>query len=1500
MGSTRVYHLAACWQAIVASMLAATAIAYPPVLFAEVLSWAVEIPQRFDTDLTAGCEDVPPVRSAVGAPDGATYVTGCGRNGDDINAETYKVGPDGRITWSMAYRNSGGTSLALDAQGALIVAGYSIEFNIQTSRSQRSAWVTKHAADTGRIIWRKSYLGPRGGTGTAASLVSDATNNIFIAVTEVSSNESSLHVMKINGTNGGLLWTTTVVTTGATARALTLDPTGNPVVTGIVQTGSGKRQIIISKLDNSSGVVLWNTNFSSQGDAIPNAIAVDTSGDIYVTGESSDPTGGVNMRTLRLAGATGNIVWTAMFDGPAQSTDVANHLVVDAAGDVVVTGRSNDLSGLRSFRTVKYSGGNGTQLWTSIYSDPNTLSGEGRAISSRADGTLVATGSTVSAGVVDVRTVALSSVDGSQLWTKAIAGLAGTSSLGIAVFAGAGGESTVVATVADGSQGNRGLRVAKYSSAGVELFQVPDGGAPQAGLLTNRPLRSFAVDHDGNIIIAGTGFYPSESRVFISKRDRLTGQELWRSDFDGQGLLRTAKFIAVDRLGDIFVINDWQSLSFGLSGWELSKLSGRTGAVIWRITNQGTQGNLLLDNAEYIAVDSAGHVIVAATNSVLGAKNAVLIKYNSGSGGVIWIARRPTIDVALSTMRIAVDRSDNIIYAASASLNGGPITSFAVKLDGLSGAEIWTRNFPDTSPRNARLADMRLDVSGNPYFAFTSTNPSAPFDERTQVLRLAAATGIQSWTGVLDCNCYAEAIALDAVGDVYASVGGGGVAGLFKLDGSDGAVKWSVRRFGEILGLITIDRMGQVLSTGAQWVNQGWNAFVTKFDQRTGQELWSRKGIALGRNYSFGNDIAVADGAVYMAGTARYDSDFTPFLIKLIDSVASTTDIALSAGVVSAGNSVTMTATVTGFNPGGTITFSNRGLDIASCVARPITVVGNQSRASCTFLPTVGSHLLSAAYGGDRTNLASVSQAIALLVDPAPQTISMATPADRPYSVMPFSLVATASSGLMVTFASRTPQVCSVSGASLTLLRAGSCTIAANQAGNSVFNPASERLVTFSITKASQSVVFNPARTHLLDQGSLALIVSSSSGLPVTLSSVSAAVCRITGLAMIPLATGPCIIIAEQMGDDRFEAAARVSATIEISVNDSLPDPFAFAEMQRVVPNVALVSAPVIITGINVPSDINVTGGTYSIGCGVDYTLVPGKVSNGQRVCVRHVTASTFDATVATRLTVGGVSADFVTRTLMDPAMSDPNGDFDRDGIPNLTERTLGLNVLVKDNDVFTVPQLFVGQLYRDFLGREADALGRQYWVTRMLQDGVPRSQVVVEFAFAAENELFERQIARLYFATYLRAPDANGLRFWAGRLRSGMLASSVAAEFAQAGEFVARYGALSNRAYVEALYVNVLGRSGDIAGIDYWTAQLAVGQLTRGEFLLQIANSVEFASNIDSRVSVSLIYVGLLGRAPDGVGLEFWAQQLASSGALSRLIDGFLGAPEYRARFLP
>src|SRR5690606_13782744 len=117
---------------------------------------------------------------------------------------------------------------------------------------------------------------------------------------------------------------------------------------------------------------------------------------------------------------------------------------------------------------------------------------------------------------------------------------------------------------------------------------------------------------------------------------------------------------------------------------------------------------------------------------------------------------------------------------------------------------------------------------------------------------------------------------------------------------------------------------------------------------------------------------------------------------------------------------------------------------------------------------------LPAAEGPVGVTGVSATTAAPLTVDPRAQTINFAGPGDTPLSASPLTLFATASSGLSVSFGSATPSICTVDGTSLTLLQMGTCTVEADQTGNTLWAPAPTVSRSFTVTPPVFSLVSLP------------------------------------------------------------------------------------------------------------------------------------------------------------------------------------------------------------------------------------------------------------------------------------------------------------------------------------------------------------------------------------------------------------------------------------------
>jgi hypothetical protein len=166
-----------------------------------------------------------------------------------------------------------------------------------------------------------------------------------------------------------------------------------------------------------------------------------------------------------------------------------------------------------------------------------------------------------------------------------------------------------------------------------------------------------------------------------------------------------------------------------------------------------------------------------------------------------------------------------------------------------------------------------------------------------------------------------------------------------------------------------------------------------------------------------------------------------------------------------------------------------------------------------------------------------------------------------------YTVAATATSGLAVSFGSGTPTVCTVSGATVSLVGAGQCTIDATQAGSASYEPAPEKQQSFEVVKKAQEIKFTSTAPSPATIGgpTYAVVATATSGLTVSFTSATSTVCTVAGTTVSFIGAGKCTINANQEGNTSYNAAPQVQQsfevvkkTQEIKFTSTAPSPAAF------------------------------------------------------------------------------------------------------------------------------------------------------------------------------------------------------------------------------------------------------------------------------------------------------------------------------------------------------
>ena len=302
---------------------------------------------------------------------GNVYVTGESNNKDFFaDYATIKYDTDGIERWVARYDgpeipDDKPIAIAVDGAGNIYVTG------ISDSTGTSSDYTTVKYSNDGVEQWLVRYNSPANSSDRVAAMVVDGSGNVYVT------GESLIPVgefpledyatVKYN-TDGAEEWVARY--SNGIPAAIALDNSGNAYVRGM--GNSGKYTTVKY---STAGVEQWVAIYNGPGNSNDNAIAmaVDGSGNVYVTGDSwglgdSADYNAIDYATVKYD-TDGIEQWVARYTGTGSSVDVASKIAIDNSGNAYVTGRSDG-----KYITIKYSTV-GVEQWVAIYEDSASISG---------------------------------------------------------------------------------------------------------------------------------------------------------------------------------------------------------------------------------------------------------------------------------------------------------------------------------------------------------------------------------------------------------------------------------------------------------------------------------------------------------------------------------------------------------------------------------------------------------------------------------------------------------------------------------------------------------------------------------------------------------------------------------------------------------------------------------------------------------------------------------------------------------------------------------------------------------------------------------------------------------------------------------------------------------------------------------------------------------------------------------------------------------------------
>jgi hypothetical protein len=441
-------------------------------------------------------------------------------------------------TYSASFLQDYGRSIAVDASGNTYVTGYfagTVDFDPGagivnlTSAGSNDIFIAKYNA-LGNYVYAKSI----GGTSDDVSygIAIDASSNVYITgsfngtvdfdpgaatVNLISGGSSDIFLARYDA-SGNYTWARKIGgTSGDAGRGIAVDASSNIYITGdfggtnidfdpgggvVNLSSAGGTDLFFAKY-NASGIYVWARSIGGTSTDIGNAIAVNASSEVYITGQfwsTADFDPGVGTVNLTSAGngdillakydASGNYVWAKSFGGTG--SDIGYGVVVNGTSNVHITGQ---FLATADFNT----GGTAATL---------TSAGSGDIFLARYD------------------------ASGNYVWARRMGGTGNDIGYAIAVdassnayitgqFQGTADFDPGAGTVNLVSAGNNDIFLARYDVSGNYVYARASGGINfDVGY-------GIAVNASANVYITGTftstvDFYPeggSPSSILIAQND---------------------------------------------------------------------------------------------------------------------------------------------------------------------------------------------------------------------------------------------------------------------------------------------------------------------------------------------------------------------------------------------------------------------------------------------------------------------------------------------------------------------------------------------------------------------------------------------------------------------------------------------------------------------------------------------------------------------------------------------------------------------------------------------------------------------------------------------------------------------------------------------------------------------------------------------------------------------------------------------------------------------
>lgn len=540
-------------------------------------------------------------------------------------------------TWnSPAFYDDVPVAMALDPNGDVIIGGNTEPDTV----SGNNNYITLKFASNGGFIWATEFSrsGVTSGKDEMAGLVVDGNGDVYVTGRSSNGADDDFATIKYTGTNGVQAWLQVYNSGNGNDRAtaLALDNSGAVIVTGRSKNSSNDDFRTVKY--SSAGVLQWSKTYNAPANQDDRALAigVDALDNVYVTGQSDvDNSSAVNydFATVKYNSA-GTQQWSKVTGSMFIQDDIPSSIKVDGAGNIFITGRSDQDPGTANdndWMTVMYNTG-GTLMWTQFKG--GSSAGKGDTPGSLVlDGThCYVVGSLENTLSQKDASVVKYDATGTELAVKEFNGLGDFNEHARSIVIDSN-DNSYTCGYAFAQDHNRDASIIMTDVAGTIVCSYFYNGAKN----DDDEFSDLVLSPNGKIYAVGyTKVSGQKSNFLLVKYDPLTCDTVWTRTYDYVAQSDKAEVLVLDAVGNIYIAGKSDSAPLdSIDNNDIVTMKyDSNGNLIWSQRFNGT-GNLR-DEPAKIMINGNGEILVCGRTENVHDDDFVILKYDAATGNPLW------------------------------------------------------------------------------------------------------------------------------------------------------------------------------------------------------------------------------------------------------------------------------------------------------------------------------------------------------------------------------------------------------------------------------------------------------------------------------------------------------------------------------------------------------------------------------------------------------------------------------------------------------------------------------------------------------------------------------------------------------------------------------------------------------------------------------------------------------------------------------------------------